>query len=1109
MPKLTDIRRVLVLGSGPIVIGQAAEFDYSGTQACKALKEEGIRVSLLNPNPATIMTDADIADRTYIEPLTVESVRQIFEKERPDGLIATMGGQAGLNLAVELFEAGLLGAYGVRILGTDVAAIQKGEDRDLFKNTMIELGQPIPASMIVTGMDQVEEALETVGVPCVIRPAYTLGGTGGGFVNDREEFEESLERGLLASPVREVLVEASLYGQKEIEFEVVRDNVGNAVAVCSMENIDPMGIHTGDSIVVAPTLTLTNRQYQRLKRAALDIVHGLDIKGACNVQMALKSGSDEYCIIEVNPRVSRSSALASKATGYPIARVAAKIALGYNLDEIQNEVTKKTTAFHEPAIDYVALKLPRWPWDKFSEGRKVLGLQMKSTGEVMAIGRTFQEALGKGISSMDQKNELWGKIGAEGVTREQVVDGLHASDDKRLMWIFRALAIGISTDEVSRATGIDRFFIQRISAMVQAEEELTECRRLLLALESGEENRATAVTLRRAKELGISDRRIAALWGTSEQIVRDIREKTGIRPVFKMVDTCAGEFEATTPYYYSTYEEVTEVQPWDSEAKPRVVVLGSGPIRIGQGIEFDYCAVHAAQALEREGYASIIINNNPETVSTDFNTASRLYFEPLTFEHVMAVIDAEKPVGVLVGFGGQTAINLVDSLNDAGVKVLGTGPDAIDITEERGRFISLLHDLGIPAIPGTAVRAKEDALRASQIIGFPLVVRPSYVLGGRGMAIVYNRDELEQFMDEALGENEGHDVLLDRYVLAVEAEVDVVSDGASSFVPIVIEHIERSGVHSGDSIAVVPSRRISPAAKSKIVKYSEELCRSLYIRGIANIQYIVDGDTVYCLEVNPRASRTVPFVTKATGFPLIRVATGLSLGRTLKSYGVDPGGGPEPARYAVKMPVFSWSKIPGVDPIVGPEMKSTGEVMGFGDTADEAMLKCFDTQGLFHASHGGALITVADREKAGAVEVAKALSDAGWTLYATDGTSAYLASHGILTERVLKFSQSANGQSGKRIGEVLARGQVHVVVNMFTKGEHVERDGFKIRALASARGIPVLTCMDTSVAFAKAVASKADLKVVALQDVLSAGTPSEWGKGFLGLGRRVSETVST
>jgi len=1100
MPKLPGIRKVLVLGSGPIVIGQAAEFDYSGTQACKALKEEGIEVLLLNPNPATIMTDADMADRTYIEPLTVDSVVQVFEKERPDGLIATMGGQAGLNLAVKLAEAGLLDKYGVRVLGTDVAAIRKGEDRDLFRETMREIGQPVPSSMIVTGMDQAEEALRVVGVPCVIRPAYTLGGTGGGFVNKIEDFEASLERGLLASPVHEVLVEASLYGQKEIEFEVIRDSAGNAIIVCSMENIDPMGIHTGDSIVVAPTLTLSGREYEMLRRAALDIVHGLGIRGACNVQMALKPTGDEYCVIEVNPRVSRSSALASKATGYPIARVATKIALGYNLDEIVNEITKKTMACNEPVIDYVALKLPRWPWDKFSEGQKTLGLQMKSTGEVMAIGRTFQEALGKGISSMDQKNELWGRIcqsEAGGHSRDRVLEGLKAGDDTRLMWIFRALAIGISPSEVSNVTGIDRFFIERIATMVEVERELVALREGDLRQDSltaaancpspshdtGARDRASI--LRRAKELGLSDRRIAALWGVTEQDVREAREAARIRPVFKMVDTCAGEFEAETPYYYSTYESITEARPLDSDSRPKVVVLGGGPIRIGQGIEFDYCAVHAAWALEREGYASIIINNNPETVSTDFNTASRLYFEPLTFEHVMNVIDIEKPAGVLVGFGGQTAINLVDSLTKAGVRVLGTGPDAIDITEERGRFIALLHDLGIPAIQGTAVRTKEDALRASEIIGFPLVVRPSYVLGGRGMAIVYNRDELVQFMDEAMGENEGHDVLLDKYVLAVEAEVDVVSDGISAFVPAIIEHVERSGVHSGDSIAVIPSGRISSKAKTKIVEYSLALCRALRVKGIANIQFIVDGDTVYCLEVNPRASRTVPFVTKVTGFPIIRVATGLSLGRTLKSYGITAKCGPDPVRYAVKMPVFSWSKIPGVDPIVGPEMKSTGEVMGFGDTEDHAMLKCFDTQGIFRAGPAGALLTVADREKAQAVYVAEALSRAGWTLYATNGTAAYLEEHGIPAKRVLKFSESDNGQRGQGIHEVITQGKVQVVINIFTKGERAERDGFKIRALASSRNIPVLTCMDTSLAFAKAVASGAGSGLVALQDVLS------------------------
>jgi carbamoyl-phosphate synthase large subunit len=1103
MPKTKGLTKVLIVGSGPIVIGQAAEFDYSGTQACRALREEGVEVVLLNPNPATIMTDREIADRVYLEPLTREVAEKIIQKERPQGLIATMGGQAGLNLAVELQEAGVLDRLNVKVLGTGVETIRRGEDRELFKKTMVALGQPVPTSMAVTSLNQIREAIENVGLPCVVRPAFTLGGTGGGFAKTPSELEACLERGLAASPVHQVLVEASLYGEKEIEFEVVRDGAGNAIAVCSMENVDPMGIHTGDSIVVAPALTLEDRLYQRLRTAALDIASGLGICGACNVQLALCHGSGDYYVIEVNPRVSRSSALASKATGYPIARVASKIALGFNLDEIVNEVTGKTTAAHEPAVDYISLKIPRWPWDKFPSGPRELGLQMKSTGEVMSIGRTFEEALGKGISSLDQKGTLWDLTGADGgnaarnsplnrarnsagdyscASREEIRRRLSRPDDTRLFWVLQALREGLTPGEIAADTGIDRFFIERMARIVQLEKEITvHCAAPAEAL-------ADASLLRRAKRMGLSDLRIASLLEITENEVRAAREQGGVFPGFKMVDTCAGEFEARTPYYYSSYDGSSEVVRQNSvsgrsrTSRPPVVVLGGGPIRIGQGIEFDYCAVHAAWALEKEGYASVIINNNPETVSTDFNTAGRLYFEPLTFEHVMTVIDTEKPAGVLVGFGGQTAINLVEALDGAGVKILGTSPDAIDATEDRGRFVRLLHDLGIPAIPGTIAYTKKQALHACGIIRFPVVVRPSYVLGGRGMAIVQSEEELLGYFDEASGEARGHGVLIDKYILATEVEVDVVSDGVESYIPVILEHIERAGVHSGDSIAQVPPRTLSDEAKSKIVEYTQALCRALPVKGIANVQYIVDGDTVYCLELNPRASRTVPFVTKVTGFPMIRVATGLSLGRSLKSYGVSGGCGPDPKMCAVKMPVFSWSKM-RVDPVLGPEMKSTGEVMGIGINLGEALLKSFTAQGVIGLTKGtGALLTIADRDKPGVLEVARALQASGWRLYATRGTAGFLADAGISAETVLKLSEQ--GQSGLRdIPSVIVSGDVQVVINTFTRGEREERDGFKIRALAVQRSVPVLTCLETAMALAKAASAGDGGGILAMQDL--------------------------
>lgn len=1088
MPKDPSIKKVLVIGSGPIIIGQAAEFDYSGTQACRALKEEGIQVVLVNPNPATIMTDEGVADRVYLEPLDPATLEAVIEQECPQGLIATMGGQAGLNLGIELHQRGTLERLGVRLLGTDAYSIKKGEDRELFKQTMISLGQPVPRSTVVNREDDLQRVLREVGLPCVIRPAFTLGGTGGGYARTVEELRQCLQRGISASPIHEVLVESSLYGQKEIEFEVVRDGYGNCIAVCSMENLDPIGIHTGDSVVVAPALTLADSEYQKLRQAAIDIACGLDIKGACNVQFALDPNSGDYAVIEVNPRVSRSSALASKATGYPIARVAAKIALGLALDEVLNEVTGRTYACHEPALDYVAIKVPRWPWDKFTGGNRNLGLQMKSTGEVMAIGRTFEEALGKAISSLEDRKsarEYWGRS-----SRETIMEKLSNPDHTRLFWVFRALYNDVPSGEISAATGIDIFFVERIANMVRAERALAESG---LSCEN-----LSSDLLLQCKTLGISDARIAEILHTTEDRARAVRESHGIRPLFAIVDTCAGEFEATTPYYYSSYEKpptapaprtLLNVYPPrprpESGGKPSVVVLGGGPIRIGQGIEFDYCAVHAAWALKEEGYDSVIINNNPETVSTDFNTATRLYFEPLTFEHVKNVLDIEKPVGVLVGFGGQTAINLAEPLHKHGIRILGTPPEAIDITEDRGKFSSLLRDLGIPAIEGCAVTTRDEARRAAEAIGYPVIVRPSYVIGGRAMAIVYGPEELEEYLDEAVQASEGHPILVDKYILAREVEVDVVSDGIRSYVPAILEHVERSGIHSGDSIAQIPAVGLSGQARSKILKYTDDLCRALGIKGIANIQYIVDGDEVFCLEVNPRASRTVPFVTKVTGFPLIKVATGLALGKTIESYGLTCSYGPEPEFFAVKMPVFSWSKIM-VDPIVGPEMKSTGEAMGAGKTLEEAMLKGFLASGV-KAHRKAALLTAADRDKPQVFEAAKILSALGWTLYSTKGTAAYFKSHGLEPQTVLKVSETDSEGIFPTISEIIKDRLVDFVVNTFTRGGREESDGFKIRSMAVQRGIPVVTCADTGLALAKALSSSAEIAVRDLTELRSSG----------------------
>jgi len=1052
---MDKVRKALVIGSGPIVIGQAAEFDYAGTQACKALKEEGVTSILVNSNPATIMTDEGIADMVYIEPLTVEFLARIIDKERPDGIIATLGGQTALNLAVELGEAGILDKYGVRLLGTSLQAIQKAEDRALFHDMLLEIGEPLPPSQTANSLEEAIKIAQNIGLPVVIRPAYTLGGTGGGVAHNLEELERIATTGLHYSPIHQVLVEKSIEGWKEVEYEVMRDGADNCITVCNMENIDPMGVHTGESIVVAPSQTLSDKEYQMLRSASLKIIRYLGIEGACNIQFALPphpvvaekwcSGKIEapYYVIEVNPRASRSSALASKATGYPIARVAAKIAVGKRLDEIPNKVTGKTTAAFEPALDYCVVKIPRWPFDKFPLGERNIGTQMKSTGEVMAIDRCFEAALQKAIRSLEFGNRslLW-------EDRNWGPDwhsyALHPND-LRLWAIMAALRRGATPEELSQRTGIDPWFMYKFHNIVEME------RRLL-------REPLTPQLLWQAKRLGFSDEVIATLADRLPEQVRSLRRLWGVRPVYKMVDTCAAEFEATTPYFYSTYEEENEAQLLEGE---KAVVVGSGPIRIGQGIEFDYCSVHAAWALQREGIKAIMVNSNPETVSTDFDTSDRLYFEPLDEESLRDILENEGAPPCIVQFGGQTAINLAEPLDKAMLPISGSSAETIDLAEDRRRFEDFLHSLGIPQPPGAGVTSVDEALQVAKAIGYPVLVRPSYVLGGRAMEIVHDPNELERYIKEALEIDSRHPVLIDKYLQGREVEIDAISDGEDVLIPGIMEHIERAGVHSGDSIAIYPPLNLSTAEIETIVNYSIRIGQALKVKGLMNIQFVVVPSqhvSVYVLEVNPRASRTVPFISKATGVPLVRLAIQVMLGRSLKELGYTSGLYPTQNLVAVKAPVFSMSKLAGVDSYLGPEMKSTGEVMGVDFTFEAALAKSLIAAGLMLPPKGAILLSIADRDKPEALPIIKRIAELGYHLYATEGTAAMIERERL---RVNMVSKKVS-QGHPNIVDIIRDGRVDGVINTLTQGRIPMSDGFRIRRAAVERRIPCFTSLDTA-----------------------------------------------
>ena len=1060
--KNPDVKKVLVIGSGPIIIGQAAEFDYAGTQACRSLREEGIEVVLVNSNPSTIMTDADIADRVYIEPITLPFVTEVIKKERPDALLATLGGQVGLNMAVQLAKAGVLDEYNVKLLGSSLHAIQHAEDRELFKEAMEEIHQPVPESEIFEELEPAVEFANRIGYPVIIRPAYTLGGTGGGIAHDRYEMEEIANRGIKLSPINQILVERSVAGWKEIEFEVMRDSADNCIIVCSMENVDPVGVHTGDSIVVAPTQTLTDQQFQMLRTASIEIIRYLKIEGGCNVQYALDSRTNHYYVIEVNPRVSRSSALASKATGYPIAKVAAKIALGMHLDEITNAITGNTKACFEPSIDYVVLKFPRWPFEKFTLADRQIGTQMKATGEVMAIDRTFEGALIKAMRCLEVGE---GYIHLAKLDNQSLYDIrclLHRVDDERLYVIAEALWRGIEPEEINRITKIDLFFLYKIKNIIDAEERLRK--------EGLNED-----TLRNAKRIQMPDSAIAHFIPQSEKEVTRLKKKLDIHPDYKMVDTCAAEFEAHTPYYYSTYGQEDEVKPQGSNS---VVVFGSGPIRIGQGIEFDYCSVHASWALRKAGKKSIVINNNPETVSTDFDTSDALYFEPLTEEDVMEIIEKEKPEGVICQFGGQTAINLATPMAKQGVRIIGTSNEGIDLAEDRERFDTLMGQLGIPRPKGCLVESVTEALEKTKELDYPLIVRPSYVLGGRAMQIVYDEGELLQYLREAVVASHEHPVLIDQYMVGREVEVDAISDGIDVCIPGIMEQIERAGVHSGDSFAVYPPQHLSQDIIDTLVKYTKDIARAMNVKGLVNIQFIVVGGRVYVIEVNPRASRTVPFMSKVTGINMVECAVRVALGEPLASLGIPLGLMPPKPYVAIKAPVFSFSKLGLVEIKLGPEMKSTGEVMGIGHTYQEALYKAVVASNLDVPAKGNILITVSDRDKEEAADVAKGFAEAGYHIICTSGTGAYFQEKGIPVEIVKKMNEK-----GENCEKYLKSGRVDAVINTISYGTEIEQQGYDLRRIAVELAIPCLTSLDTAREVLNVMAGHSNIThVEAMQD---------------------------
>ena len=1062
MPKNPEIKKVLMIGSGPIVIGQAAEFDYAGTQACRSLKEEGVEVVLLNSNPATIMTDKDIADKVYIEPLTVEVVEQLILKEKPDSVLPTLGGQAGLNLAMELEERGFLKEHNVRLIGTTSQTIKKAEDRQEFKDTMEKIGEPVAASLVVTTVEDGIAFTNTIGYPVVLRPAYTLGGSGGGIAHNEAELIEILENGLRLSRVGEVLVERCIAGWKEIEYEVMRDSAGNCITVCNMENLDPVGVHTGDSIVVAPSQTLGDKEYQMLRTSALNIITELGITGGCNVQYALNPDSFEYCVIEVNPRVSRSSALASKATGYPIAKVAAKIALGYTLDEIPNAITGKTYASFEPMLDYCVVKIPRLPFDKFISAKRTLTTQMKATGEVMSICNNFEGALMKAIRSLEQHVDSLMSYDFSNLSREEMLEALHIVDDMRIWRIAQAIRIGISQEEIHEITKIDLWFIDKIAI-------LTEMEYALKTRELDED------LLREAKRMEFPDYVIAKLNGKTEETVKEMRKTYGITAAYKMVDTCAAEFAATTPYYYSVYGGENEAER--TPDKKKVLVLGSGPIRIGQGIEFDFCSVHCTWAFAKEGYETIIINNNPETVSTDFDIADKLYFEPLTPEDVENIVNIEKPDGAVVQFGGQTAIKLTEALMKMGVPILGTSAENVDAAEDRELFDEILEQCQIPRPKGQTVFTAEEAKKAANELGYPVLVRPSYVLGGQGMQIAINDEDVEQYIGIINRIAQEHPILVDKYLVGKEIEVDAVCDGVDIVIPGIMEHIERAGIHSGDSISVYPAQTISKTAKATIEEYTKRLAKALHVIGMINIQFIVCGEEVYVIEVNPRSSRTVPYISKVTGIPIVPLAAKAIMGYKLKDMGYTPGLQPEAKYFAIKMPVFSFEKIRGADISLGPEMKSTGECLGIAESFNEALYKAFLGAGINLPKHKNMIMTVRDEDKEEAVEIGKRFEALGYRIYATRNTAKTLQEAGVKAIRTNKLEQPSPNLMDLILGH-----KIDLVIDTPSQGVEHAKDGFLIRRNAIETGVNVLTAMDTAKALVTSL-ENTDLNRLTLIDI--------------------------
>ena len=1052
MPRNKEIKKVLVIGSGPIVIGQAAEFDYAGTQACRSLKEEGIEVVLVNSNPATIMTDKEIADEVYIEPLTAKVLEQIILKEKPDSVLPTLGGQAGLNLGMELAESGFLEEHGIKLIGTTAETIFKAEDRQAFKDTMEKIGEPCAASLVVNNVEDGIKFTNTIGYPVVLRPAFTLGGSGGGIAHNETELVDILSNGLRLSRVNEVLVERCIAGWKEIEYEVMRDAAGNCITVCNMENIDPVGVHTGDSIVVAPSQTLGDKEYQMLRSSALNIISELGITGGCNVQYALHPETFEYCVIEVNPRVSRSSALASKATGYPIAKVAAKIALGYTLDEIPNAITGKTFASFEPMLDYCVVKIPRLPFDKFITAKRTLTTQMKATGEVMSICTNFEGALMKAIRSLEQHVDSLMSYDFSTLSDEELEEQLHVVDDRRIYVIAEALRRGVSYEHIHDITKIDIWFIDKISILVEMEQRL-------------QKEELTVELLKEAKRIEFPDNVIAQLTGKTTEEIRDMRYANDIVAGFKMVDTCAAEFEATTPYYYSVFGSENEAV--ETNPKKKVLVLGSGPIRIGQGIEFDYCSVHSTWAFSKEGYETIIVNNNPETVSTDFDIADKLYFEPLTEEDVENIVRFEKPDGAVVQFGGQTAIKLTEALMKMGVTILGTKAEDVDAAEDRELFDEILEKTGIPRASGGTVFTAEEAKKVANEIGYPVLVRPSYVLGGQGMQIAFNDDEVDEFMEIINRIAQDHPILVDKYLQGKEIEVDAVCDGTDILIPGIMEHIERTGVHSGDSISVYPAHTIGDDIKKKITDYTERLAQALHVVGLINIQFIVMNDEVYVIEVNPRSSRTVPYISKVTGIPIVDLATKVIIGNTLKGMGYTPGLQPEAEYVAVKMPVFSFEKLRGAEISLGPEMKSTGECLGIAKTFDEALYKAFLGAGIVLPKHKQMIITVKDADKPEAVDVAKRFAALGYKIYATRSTAKYLQEHGVDALWVNKITQES-----PNVMDLILGHKIDLVIDTPTQGPgDKSRDGFLIRRNAIETGVHCITAMDTANALATSLES--------------------------------------